>query len=203
MKSCLLCGVGGQGTVLASRILADAAMEKGYFARTAETIGMAQRGGSVVSHVRFGKEVYSSMIPYGKADVIIGFEPGEVVRNLAYLKSDGIVIVCEREVQPITATLSGNAYNGKTMIQYIQSKVEHCYVIDGDAICNACGLSKVLNIALVGAVAKCGVLGITMEEIESILSERLKPQFLEVNKKALHLGAEYIINRSVYGEEDK
>ena len=73
MKSCLLCGVGGQGTVLASRIIASAAMEKGLFARTAETIGMAQRGGSVVSHVRVGESVPSPLIPLGKADLILGF----------------------------------------------------------------------------------------------------------------------------------
>ena len=90
MRSCLLCGVGGQGTVLASRIIADAAMKKGLSARTAETIGMAQRGGSVVSHVRIGEKVTSPMIPPGKADVIIGFEPGEAAANLKYLRKDGI-----------------------------------------------------------------------------------------------------------------
>ena len=73
----LLAGVGGQGTVLASRLIAQAAMDKGFFARTAETIGMAQRGGCVVSHVRVGEEVYSPLIPLGTADLLIGFEPGE------------------------------------------------------------------------------------------------------------------------------
>lgn len=192
MKSCLLCGVGGQGTVLASRILADAAMEKGYFARTAETIGMAQRGGSVVSHVRFGDDVPSSMIPYGKADVIVGFEPGEVVRNLSYLKKDGIVIVCKREVQPVTATLSGNSYCGDKMLEYIKSKVNKCFIIDGDAISTECGSSKVLNVAVVGAVTKSGALGIGSDDVEKILKSRLKPQFLDMNKKALKLGAECI-----------
>lgn len=192
MKSCLLCGVGGQGTVLASRILADAAMEKGCFARTAETIGMAQRGGSVVSHVRFGNVVPSSMIPFGKADVIIGFEPGEVVRNLAYLKEDGIVIVCKREVQPITATISGNSYSGEQMLDYIKSKVEKCYIIDGDKISAECGSTKVLNVAVVGAVTKSGALDISLEDVEKILKTRLKPQFLEMNRKALKLGAECI-----------
>ena len=84
VRSCLLCGVGGQGTVLASRIIAAAAMAKGLHARTAETIGMAQRGGSVVSHVRIGEEIASSTIPLGAADVIIGFEPGEAAANLKY-----------------------------------------------------------------------------------------------------------------------
>ena len=85
-KNCLLCGVGGQGVVLASRLIAFAAMEKGNFVRTTETIGMAQRGGSVVSHVRMGEQVHSPLIPEGEADVILAFEPGEAVRCLPYLK---------------------------------------------------------------------------------------------------------------------
>ncbi|MBQ5587217.1 MAG: 2-oxoacid:acceptor oxidoreductase family protein, partial [Selenomonadales bacterium] len=93
MKNCLLCGVGGQGTVLASRIIASAAMEKGLFARTAETIGMAQRGGSVVSHVRLGDDIQSSLIPLGQAELLIAFEPCEAVRCLPYLKADATIIV--------------------------------------------------------------------------------------------------------------
>lgn len=85
-NSCLLCGVGGQGTVLASKMIAFAAMEKGESVRTAETIGMAQRGGCVVSHVRVGGGIYSPLIPKGGADVLIAFEPGEAVRCLSYLK---------------------------------------------------------------------------------------------------------------------
>lgn len=189
MKSCLLCGVGGQGTVLASRILAQAAMEKGLFARTAETIGMAQRGGSVVSHVRIGEQVSSPMIPFGKADIIIGFEPGEVVRNLSYLRKDGIVITCKGEVQPVTASLSGNLYAGEEMVAYLQKNVEKCYVLDGEDICRQCGSSKVLNVALVGAAAKSGAFEITVADILNILEKKVKPQFVEMNKKALALGA--------------
>ena len=95
-KNCLLCGVGGQGVVLASKLIAYGAMEKGMFVRTSETIGMAQRGGSVVSHVRMGEEIHSPMIPKGCADVLLAFEPAEAVRNLSYLRrgpKEGIVIV--------------------------------------------------------------------------------------------------------------
>ena len=192
MKSCLLCGVGGQGTVLASRIIATAAMEKGLFARTAETIGMAQRGGSVVSHVRYGEKVSSPMIPLGKADMILGFEPGEAVRNLPYLKKGGVVIVCDKEIQPVTASLSGITYNGKEMLSYLKSHVDECYVLDTERIINECGSSKVLNIALLGAMAKCGVMVISIEDIEKVLTLRLKPHFVEINKIALKLGAECV-----------
>ena len=106
MNNCLLCGVGGQGTVLASRIIASAFMEKGLFARTAETIGMAQRGGSVVSHVRVGETVPSPMIPPGKADLIIAFEPSEAVRNLSFLRKDGTVVLCDRPIYAVMSSLS-------------------------------------------------------------------------------------------------
>lgn len=189
MKSCLICGVGGQGTVLASRIIAAAAMEKGLMARTAETIGMAQRGGCVVSHVRIGDSVSSPMIPYGKADVLIGFEPGEVVRNLPYLKKDGVVIVCQKDVQPVTASLSEVVYHGKDMLDYLRKNISRCYVIDGERICEQCGSPKVLNVALVGAMAKTNALDLTVVDIEKVLEQKLKPQFLKMNQNALELGA--------------
>lgn len=94
-KSILLAGVGGQGTVLASKLIAQAAIDLGFPARTAETIGMAQRGGCVVSHVRIG-EAHSPLIPKGKADIIIGFEPAEAVRCLPYLKEEGVVVTTKK-----------------------------------------------------------------------------------------------------------
>ena len=101
-KNCLLCGVGGQGVVLASKLIAYAAMDKGMDVRTSETIGMAQRGGSVVSHVRMGTKIHSPMIPKGCADVIMAFEPAEAVRCLPYLKEGGVAVVNQKAVQPLT-----------------------------------------------------------------------------------------------------
>lgn len=193
MKSCLLCGVGGQGTVLASRIIASAAMEKGLFARTAETIGMAQRGGSVVSHVRIGEKVPSPMIPQGKADLILGFEPGEALRNLGYLKEGGTVILCAEEVQPVTAALASVEYNGKTIIEYLKTKVDRLIVLDTERIIRECGSPKVINVALMGAMAATGIMDITLEDISAALKQKLKPQFFAMNEKALQLGAEAIL----------
>lgn len=193
MKSCLLCGVGGQGTVLASRIIASAAMEKGLFARTAETIGMAQRGGSVVSHVRIGDKVPSPMIPQGKADLILGFEPGEALRNLGYLKEGGTVILCAEEVQPVTAALASVEYNGKTIIEYLKTKVDRLIVLDTERIINECGSPKVINVALMGAMAATGIMDITLDDISAALKQKLKPQFFAMNEKALQLGAEAIL----------
>ena len=190
VKSCLLCGVGGQGTVLASRIIAAAAMAKGLHAKTAETIGMAQRGGSVVSHVRIGEEIASPMIPYGTADVIIGFEPGEVAANIKYLKEDGVLILSSRQVKPVTASLGQSAYDGDDCLEWLRSKGSKCVVIDPDEIIKACGSPKVLNVAMTGALAASGALGLCMEDMEEALRIRMKPALLEMNMQALHMGAQ-------------
>ena len=187
-KNCLICGVGGQGVVLASRLIASAAMADGLFVRTAETIGMAQRGGSVVSHVRWGKEVHSPLIPFGAADTILALEPAEAVRALHYLKSDGVVITSSKAVRPVTATLSGG-YDSAAMLDYLTSHLEKLYIVDTDAICTAVGSHKAANVALLGAAAESGALSFSLAQIESALRSQTREKFFETNKKALLLGA--------------
>ena len=97
----ILSGVGGQGTILAAKLLAQAAMNRGETVKTAETIGMAQRGGSVVSHVRIGERIQSPLIPLAHADLIIGFEPAEAIRCLPYLRENGIVIMSSKVIVPM------------------------------------------------------------------------------------------------------
>lgn len=184
MINCLLCGVGGQGTVLASKLIAQSAIDKGLSAKTAETIGMAQRGGSVVSHVRIGDEIEAPMIPEGEADIIIGFEPGEVVRNLAYLKKGGTVIVNKRAVMPTTASL-GLHYDGNEMLEYLKKQDCNVIEVEGDKVCEGLGSMKVLNVVLLGAAAGSGKLGITREELKTAIETKLNPKFLELNIKAL------------------
>ena len=138
-KNCLLCGVGGQGVVLASKLIAYAAMEKGLNVRTSETIGMSQRGGSVVTHVRMGETVHSPMIPKGSADVIMAFEPAEAVRNLSYLKDGGVMVVDKKAVKPVTATLTQSKYDGQEELEYLKKKVKNLYIVDGDEICEQAG----------------------------------------------------------------
>lgn len=185
-KNCLLCGVGGQGTVLAAKILSAAAMEKGLSVKSAETIGMAQRGGSVVSHVRIGENVHSPLIPHSCADVVISFEPAEAVRNLCYLKKDGLLITAQKAVMPVTASLGGCKYNGEEMLGYLRTNVNNLCVIDGEKAVAELGSSKVLNIVLLGAAVKSGALGFTFSEIEEIIRKSVKEQFVELNIRALH-----------------
>lgn len=181
----LLCGVGGQGTVLASRLIGLTAMERGENVRTAETIGMAQRGGCVVSHVRTGETIHSPLIPLGGADVLIGFEPGEAVRCLPYLKKDGVVIVNSKPVKPVTATLSDSSYSGEEMITYLKENVTNCYIVDGDQICEECGSSKVLNIVLLAAAVKYADLGMNTEDLKSTIKHKIPEKFHSLNLLAV------------------
>lgn len=190
-KSILLAGVGGQGTVLASKLIAQAAIDLGFPARTAETIGMAQRGGCVVSHVRIG-EAHSPLIPKGKADIIIGFEPAEAVRCLPYLKDEGAVVTTKKAIKPVTASLSGSSYDGTEMIDYLTRNQERFVVVDGEKICAACGSAKVLNIALLGAACAAGALGIPRKSFQKAIESRLPQKFVTMNLKALELGAQEV-----------
>jgi len=189
MINCILAGVGGQGIVLASKLIAQTAMNKGMQVRTAETIGMAQRGGCVVSHVRMGEEIHSPLIPLKLADVLIGFEPAEAVRSLSYLKETGTVIVSQKAIKPVTDSLSNTDYEGDEMLKYLGSHVKRLIVVDSEAIFAACGTSKVLNIALLGAAVSAGVLGVSLEDMEKTINEKLPQRFIDMNLKALRAGA--------------
>lgn len=188
MKNCILVGVGGQGTILASKLIAQTAMDKGLHALTTETIGMAQRGGSVTSHVRFGTQIHSPLIPLNSADLIIGFEPAEAVRALPYLKKEGTVIVSNRAIQPVTSSLSGLSYNGQEMLHYLKEHVKNLIQIDTDAICNLCGSSKVVNVALLGATGASRILDLTKEDFEQTILKMIPEKYIEMNKKALNYG---------------
>ena len=188
-KDILICGVGGQGTVLASKIIAASAMESGDPVHSAETIGMAQRGGPVTSHVRIGEGAYSPLIPFGSADMILAFEPAEAVRNLRYLKKDGIVIVNSVPVKPVTESLMPTGYDGTEMIAYLRKKCD-CIVIDGEELSRTFGSSRFFNIAILGVAAASGRLGIPMETVRKEIEKRVPEKYLETNIAAFLKGAE-------------
>lgn len=183
----LLAGVGGQGTVLASKLLARCAIARGEAARTAETIGMAQRGGCVTSHVRLG-EAPSPLIPKGMADAIIAFEPAEAVRALGYLKPGGVAIVNMAAIKPVTDALQSSGYAAEEMLAYLKKCPVRTVFVDGEGIARACGSMKVVNMALLGAAAAAGAIGTTIEEIEGAAAQ-LAPKFRAANLQAIRLGA--------------
>ena len=184
--SIVLCGVGGQGTILASKLLAAAAMAKGLPVKTAETIGMAQRGGSVFSHVRIGDGAVSPLIGRGRADLIIAFEPAEAVRQIPYLREGGTVVVSTRPIIPVSATIGGPAYDLAAVMAYLREQVgEKLVVVDADAAAEALGSAKCLNVVLLGAAARTGVLALTTDDIRSAIAARLLVRFHELNFRAL------------------
>ena len=182
-KNIIICGVGGQGTVLAAKVLSQAAITNGQHVLSAETIGMAQRGGSVVSHVRIGDDAFSPLVPQGQADVLIAFEAAEAVRNIGYLKPDGTVIVNKKVVQPVTASLDGKAFEAAEMISYLEKCAAKVVAVDTDQACRELGSSKVVNMVLLGAASRAGL--IDKDELKAAIKLLVKPDFYELNLRAV------------------
>ena len=187
-KDILICGVGGQGTVLASKLIASAAMSENNIVHSAETIGMAQRGGSVTSHVRISQNAFSPLIPDHCADLILSFEPAEAVRNLKFLKKDGAVIVNSQPIKPITETLDNTGYDGSNMIEYLKQNCKTCIVVDGKYFSDNLGSSKFFNIAILGVACGANKLGLDKDSLIKQIETKVKEKFVEVNKKAFELG---------------
>ena len=184
-KNIILCGVGGQGTVLASRLISSAAMARRLPVLSAETIGMAQRGGSVFSHLRIGEGLYSPMIARGEADLVLAFEPGEAVRLLPFLKPDGQMVVSSRPVMPVTAALSDTGYRAEEMLEYLSSHVSRLTVVDAEKALREVGSPKVLNLILLGAALHSGVLGLEEEDLKEAVRRLIPEKFHALNFKAL------------------
>ncbi|MBQ1850690.1 MAG: indolepyruvate oxidoreductase subunit beta [Lachnospiraceae bacterium] len=183
-KSIILCGVGGQGTILASRLIASAAMKKNLPIKTAETIGMAQRGGSVFSHLRIG-EADTPLIAKGQADLIIAFEPGEAVRQLPFLRKGGAVVVSSRPVMPVSAMIGKSTYDANAMLTYLKENVEHLTIVDADQAAKDLGSAKTLNVVLLGAAIRSGELGLDEEEIIQAMKERIPEKLWNMNLQSL------------------
>lgn len=181
----VLVGVGGQGILLAAEILSETFMLAGYDVKKSEIHGMSQRGGSVVSHVRYGKEVFSPMVPEGEGDILFGFELMETYRYLTLLKPGGSVVVNDLCIAP-PAVLIGQAQYPADLAEKIKSQVPDCLLVDGQNLAVEAGNARTANTVLLGAVSK----RLDIAEnfwIESI--ERMVPKkAVAVNLKAFELG---------------
>ena len=189
-KDILLCGVGGQGIVLVSKLLAASAMAAGETVHSAETIGMAQRGGSVTSHVRIGQS-YSPLIPSGSASLMLAFEPGEAVRNLPLLNKEGTVIVSNTAVMPVTASLSGGSYQAEPMLDFLRKRVKKVITADPAELCAPLGSVKYFNVVMLGIALAAGVTGLPEDIVRESVKTRVPEKFREINAKALMIGEEY------------
>ena len=197
MRNVPLTGVGGQGTVLAAKVLAQAAQAKGWQVRTAETIGMAQRGGSVVSHVRMGdngEEVIAPLVAKGTADMIIAFELAEAARVLPYLAPDGVMVSATTSIQPITAALSTEPYLAEATIASLDERLNECaaaparfVLVDDEAVLSQVGNRKALNTVLLAFALKTGHLPLSLDDLRDAVRACVKPRFVELNLAAIDL----------------
>lgn len=184
----LMAGVGGQGTILASNILAETGLELGYDVKTAEVHGMAQRGGSVESHVRWGEKVYSPLVEQGKANYIIGFEMLEAGRWPMYLHKDSVVLINRYRIPPPPVNLGKATYPPEQAIEAILSaKGSKILWIDATEIARGLGNPAMVGVVLLGALS--GLVG-GPEDLWLNVIERLVPaKFAEMNKKAFLAGS--------------
>ncbi len=190
MYNVLLTGIGGQGTVLAAKVLAQAAQNKGWQVRTAETIGMAQRGGSVVSHVRMGdrgETVHEPLLAQKSADLVISFEPAEAVRVLPYLAEEGLLVTATTAVQPVTAALSGGSYQVEEMLSYLKEAAPQFRAVDDAALCEQVGSRKVLNTLLLASALESNPIGIDLEDLRQAIRSSVKERFVDLNLKAIEI----------------
>lgn len=184
-KNVLMCGVGGQGIILASKILSYGLIAGGFDVKMSEVHGMAQRGGSVTTQVRFGEKVFSPIIGKGQADLLVSYETMETERMLSFLSSEGKAIVNTYEI-PSAPILTGKVAYPKGVIEDISKQVD-TVAIDAASIAMSCGNIKAMNVVIVGALIKAlGLEDIT--DWDEAIKACVKPKLVDMNIKALKLG---------------
>lgn len=185
-RNIMIVGVGGQGTLLASKLLGHVLLGQGYDVKVSEVHGMSQRGGSVVTYVRFGDKVYSPVIDRGEADIVVSFELLEAARWLEYLKPEGQIIVNTQEVEPMPV-ITGGAKYPENLTEKMQEKGAKVDAADFLAVAEKAGSAKAVNIALMGRLSTYFP-EIPEEEWQKALEACVPAKFLELNKKAFELG---------------
>jgi len=183
----LIVGVGGQGTLLASRILGTVALKMNFDVKVSEVHGMSQRGGSVETYVKFGKKIYSPLVGKGEADLIIAFEKLEALRWVDYLTEDGKMIINEQEIDPMPVIIGKVKYPEN--ITSTLKETHHVYSLDALKIASQCGTTKAVNIVLLGVM--CRLTGIDKKIFLEAINEVVPAKVLAVNLKAFEEGYNY------------
>ncbi len=186
-KSIMIVGVGGQGSLLASTLLGKLLVTEGYDVKVSEVHGMSQRGGSVVTYVRYGEKVYSPIIEKGAADCIISFEKLEAARWVEYLKKDGVIITNTQQIDPMPVVIGAMDYPADILTE-LSEKV-NVDALDALSLAEEAGSPRAVNIVLMGRLAR--QLDIPVEKWENALKSVVKPQFVDINLKAFDLGYNY------------
>ena len=185
----LIVGVGGQGIILISELLGKAAVADGLNVRGSEVLGMAVRGGSVVSTIRIGSEVYGPLIPVGKGDILIGMEPVEALRNIVYLSKSGLAILNTETIVPFTVSLGESEYPGlEKIIENLKRVTNKVIAIDATHIAEEAGNPLAANVVMLGALFATGQLPIQIETMKEAIQTRFSAKLAPVNLKAFALG---------------
>ena len=184
-KTVLLSGVGGQGIILASDVLSMVAMEEGLDVKKSEVHGMSQRGGQVVSTVRFGEKVYSPIVGPGMADFLFSLEKLEALRNVDYLKSNGIAVVSDYRFDPLPVA-AGLADYPENVIGKIKEMVKNAHIVHALDLALEAGTIRVMNVVMLGALSK--FLPFKKDTWFRVIEKRVPPRFVDMNKRAFELG---------------
>ncbi len=187
MKNLMIVGVGGQGSLLASKLLGHLLLSKGYDVKVSEVHGMSQRGGSVVTYVRFGDKVYSPVIDKGEADFIVSFELLESARWLPYLRPDGTIVTNTQQMDPMPV-ITGSAVYPDHLLEKLSASV-HCDALDCLSLARQAGSSKAVNLVLMGRLSR--YFEFSEEDWFRSIEACVPPRFIELNKLAFSLGRHY------------
>ena len=185
VTSVLIVGVGGQGTLLASRLLGNAMQSQGYDVKVSEVHGMSQRGGSVVTYVRYGDKVYSPIIEEGGADIVLAFEQLEAARHLSYLKPGGTMVVNTQQIDPMPVIMGAASYP-QGLIEKMEQSGARVIAADALSLAEEAGSVKAVNVVLIGIMAKA--LGLPESLWLDTIEATVPAKFVEMNKKAFALG---------------
>jgi len=186
-KSIMIVGVGGQGSLLASKLLGRLLLTKGYDIKVSEVHGMSQRGGSVVTYVRFGEKVYSPIIDKGEADFIVSFELLEAARYTEYLREGGTIVTNTQSINPMPV-ITGAAQYPDNLAEKMQAKGIQVDALDALTLANQAGSAKAVNIVLMGHLSR--LFDFTLDEWMDAIEKSVPAKFLELNRKAFLLGRE-------------
>ncbi len=194
----MTCGVGGQGLMLLSNVIGLACAESGLNIRTAEVHGLAQRSGSIYTHIRVGEKIHSQLIPYGEANVLVGMEAIEILRNVEYLKKDGVVILNNYLWQPVQNTYlrvqnpEVKYTDTKSIILKLETITKKIHVVNALDLANQAGNPLTSNVVLLGALAKVDGFPISISDLEKAIPLVVPKKALEANLKAIKLGYDAI-----------
>jgi len=189
----IICGVGGQGVVLMSELLGNAAVRDGIAVKGSEVLGMAQRGGSVFSNLRLGSGIYAPLTPEGKCDVMVAVEPSEALRNIQYLSKSSIVVLNTREVKPFTVFLGSSGYPAlEEILDKLNRASERVIALDAARLAREAGNLQTTNVVMLGALFGTGLVPIKVETAREVVKARVPAKAIDVNLKAFDLGYEEV-----------